>query len=114
METTKSFLSWFLQRISAAFLVIGLFVHFWVLHFALEKPLSFDKVQARLISPGWIIFDAILLLCVVYHGINGLWGIYLDFNPGEKARKIIGWFLFVIGVLSFFFGAYILFPFRGF
>ena len=109
----KSIWSWFLQRITAAILVIGLFVHFWVLHFALERPLNFDKVQARLVSPCWIIFDMILLLCAVYHGLNGLWGIYVDFNPGEKARKIIGWIFAIIGILSFFFGAYILFPFQG-
>lgn len=105
--------SWVLQRISAAFLVVGLFVHFWVLHYidSASKPVTFELVAERLRQPGWIIFDSLLLIAVVYHGLNGIWSIVLDWNPGKTVRQILGWGLSVIGVLALIIGIYTLIPF---
>jgi succinate dehydrogenase cytochrome b556 subunit len=114
-KETLEIWSWFLQRVSAVFLVIGLLVHFWVLHYINidEKPITFSIVQQRLQSPLWIAFDSLLLLAVVYHALNGIWSIFLDWNPRKSIRKILGWSLSVVGVVSFVLGIYILFPFSG-
>ncbi|MFQ6618847.1 MAG: succinate dehydrogenase, hydrophobic membrane anchor protein, partial [Fidelibacterota bacterium] len=82
---------WLFQRITAIFLVIGLVVHFYVLHFVIEGDITFEKVASRLSSPWWITFDLLLLAAVIYHGLNGVWGIILDYNPRVTARKWIGW-----------------------
>ena len=104
-------LGWFLQRVSALFIVIGMFVHFWVLHYFLDKPLSFDKVVARLTSPWWVIFDSLLLITVVYHALNGIWNILTDYNPSPSLRKFYGWGLFIVGLLTVIWGLYTLIPF---
>lgn len=102
---------WFLQRISALFLVVGMFVHFWVLHYFIEKPVTFDKVVERLTSPGWVIFDTLLLIAVIYHGLNGVWNVLTDYNPSPGLRRIYGWGLFLIGLATFIWGVITLIPF---
>ena len=104
-------LGWFLQRISAIFLALGLLVHFWVLHFVIERPVTFLKVQERLLTPGWVVFDLILLIAAVYHALNGLWNVIIDYNPSTTLRKIIGWVFFIIGLALIIIGIYALIPF---
>jgi len=102
---------WFMQRLSALFLVIGMVVHFWVLHYVIDKPLTFDKVVARLTSPGWILFDSLLLIAVVYHGINGIWNVLTDYNPSPRLKKFYGWGLFLLGLATVIWGFFTLIPF---
>ena len=110
-KSTAHVFGWFMQRISALFLVIGMLVHFWVLHYFIEKPITFEKVVARLTSPGWILFDSLLLLAVIYHGLNGIWNILVDYNPSGVLRKTYGWILFLIGLATFIWGMATLIPF---
>lgn len=102
--STAHVFGWFLQRISALFLVIGMIVHFWVLHYFVDKPLSFEKVAARLTAPGWAIFDSLLLLAVIYHALNGIWNILADYNPAPGLRRVYGWGLFLLGAATFIWG----------
>jgi len=104
---------WFIQRVTAAFLLVGMIIHFWVLHYYLEKPLNFEKVVARMRSPGWILFDLLLLAAVVYHGLNGIWSIMTDWKMSAKSKKAWGWILSIIGITTFIVGVYILIPFKG-
>jgi len=101
---------WFMQRITAIILVIGLAVHFWVLHYGLERPLTFEKVAERLNSAGWILFDSILLLACLYHAFNGLYSILLDFNPNKETRKTAYIVLLSAGIILGVFGIVILIP----
>ena len=105
--------SWILQRVTAVLLVIGMILHFWVLHYTDEKPLTFAVIQQRLQSPFWVVFDSLLLVAVIYHALNGIWSIVLDWNPGKSIRRFLGWFLSAVGVVTFVFGIYILIPFSG-
>ncbi|MBN2571962.1 MAG: succinate dehydrogenase, hydrophobic membrane anchor protein [Ignavibacteriales bacterium] len=109
-NTSHSF-GWFMQRISAIFLAAGLLIHFWVLHFTIERPVTFEKVQSRLHSPMWIVFDILLLAAAIYHALNGAWNITLDYNPSASFKKVFGWFLFFIGVALVGIGVYIIIPF---
>jgi len=105
--------SWILQRVSAVFLVIGMILHFWVVHYVDDGPLTFSVVYERLQSPFWIIFDSLLLIAVVYHALNGIWSIVLDWNPSKSKRQFLGWFLSAVGIITFIIGIYTLIPFTG-
>ena len=97
MEIRKTGLwPWLLQRLSGAFLAVGLAVHLWVNPLARE-PIAFSHVAGRLQYAGWFLFDLLLLAACLYHGLNGLWAILLDFNPGVSRRRAAGWLLALVG-----------------
>jgi succinate dehydrogenase / fumarate reductase membrane anchor subunit len=101
---------WFLQRITALFLVFGLFVHFWVLHYWIERPVTFDKVVERLSTTGWILFDSLLLIACIFHAFNGLYSILVDFNVSLKTKKSMFYILTVAGIILSIFGIVVLLP----
>jgi succinate dehydrogenase hydrophobic anchor subunit len=51
-----------------------------------------------------MLFDMSLLVVVMYHALNGVWNIILDFNISELAKKIVGWIFFGIGIIASFVG----------
>ncbi|MFN3531236.1 MAG: hypothetical protein ACK41Q_01795 [Candidatus Brocadia sp.] len=106
----QGFWSWFLQRITALLLVIGMAVHFFTFHFSPGRYASryYDEIVNRFCSPGWITFHICLLALVVFHGLNGFWGILVDFNPGKSTNYFFKQALWIIGLTLFGIGIYIL------
>lgn len=106
----RGFWSWFLQRITALLLVMGMSVHFFTFHFSPGRYAAryHDEIIHRFCSPGWIAFHACLLALVVFHGLNGLWGICIDFNFSEKSVRYVRQTLWFMGFALFGVGIYIL------
>jgi succinate dehydrogenase hydrophobic membrane anchor protein len=102
-------LHWFFQRVTAIFLVLGMAVHILVLPFGGER-LSYSLVSGRLSHMGWIVFDLLLLLSCIYHGLNGIWGVILDYNP--KYLKTIGYTIFTISLIFSILGVAVIGGFR--
>jgi len=87
---------WFFQRVTGAFLLIALLIHFWVLHFfprSEHGELSYDIVMQRLSSPLWKTLDLMFLLFALYHAMNGMTMLINDYIHKPRLR------MFVIGVL---------------
>lgn len=97
MTANRGLWPWLFQRLTAAFLVLGLAVHFIVLHFMIERPVTMAKVAERLQAPGWVVFDVLLLLCALYHGLNGLYGVVVDFSPPDGVKKWTMWTFWAAG-----------------
>lgn len=114
METGKGrALFWFLQRVTGLILAIGVIIHFLMFHyFGYKMGLTYYEARERLISPGWITFYSVLLGMVLYHGMNGLWGIFLDYNLKEKPKKIVKLLLYFSGFILFIVGVFILIRFN--
>ena len=106
----RGFWSWFLQRITALLLVMGMSVHFFTFHFSPGRYASryYDEIINRFCSPGWIAFHSCLLALVVFHGLNGLWGILVDFNLSKRANYFFRQILWFAGFVLFGTGIYIL------
>jgi succinate dehydrogenase hydrophobic anchor subunit len=106
----RGFWSWFLQRITALLLVMGMSVHFFTFHFSPSRYASryYDEIVQRFCSPGWITFHICLLALVVFHGLNGLWGIVVDFNLSKRANYFFRQALWFAGFVLFGTGIYIL------
>ena len=98
---------WFWQRVTGAVLVIGMAVHILVLPLS-GRLITFESVYSRLSRAGWVFFDFILLSACIYHGFNGLWAVIADFNPKCSVRKAAGWFIFLTGGVSLFYGIFAL------
>lgn len=110
MTQHRGLLPWLLQRITGSFLVFGMAVHIVVLPLGRET-ITFESVSARLQNPWWATFDFLLLAVCVYHGFNGLWSVFLDFNPSQGLRRGVGWGLALFGLIWVVFGIFVLIPF---
>ncbi len=110
MAQQRGLWSWLLQRITGAYLVFGMAVHVIALPLGRET-ISFESVSARLSHAWWLVFDLLLLLACVYHGFNGLWSIFTDFNPSEGLRRGIAWGLVLFGLVWIGYGVFVLVPF---
>ena len=92
---------------------MGMSVHFFTFHFSPTRYSSryYDEIIHRFSSQGWIAFHACLLALVVFHGLNGLWGIFVDYNFSEKRKTLFKQSLWFTGLILFFIGLYILIKF---
>ncbi|MBI5253723.1 MAG: succinate dehydrogenase, cytochrome b556 subunit [Euryarchaeota archaeon] len=96
--------SWLLERITGVLLVFYLFVHLWSRHFA-GKLAVIDATAARLQTP---FFNLTLLALVLFHGLNGIRVVLIDFGLSARAQRFVFWALMVLGFVMFLAGASIL------
>ncbi|MBI5524966.1 MAG: succinate dehydrogenase [Deltaproteobacteria bacterium] len=111
MTVNRGLWPWLFQRLTAAFLVVGVGIHFVVLHFLIERPVTLAKIAERLQSPAWVFFDVLLLLCALYHALNGLYGVLLDFSPPQGLKRWSLWMLWAVGSVAALVGVVNLLPF---
>lgn len=103
--------TWLLQRVTGLLLVFYLFLHLWVLHYANLGRVTFDEILARLQSPAFLAFDLMLLALVIFHALNGIRVIIIDFGISDRAQRTLFWGLMLLGFALFLFGVYALWPF---
>jgi len=106
---TRGALFWFLQRLTGLFLAVFLFTHVKVLHWdfnftdAAMAPtglLDFRFVASRLQgSIGWVLFYFMFIISSLFHGLNGLWAIVLDFRPSRGIQTTWLAVLWALGIL---------------
>ena len=105
----RNALNWYMQRITGALLVILLAAHFWVEHFMTAElqrgNLTYATVHARLSNPVWQAIDISFLLVALYHGLNGLRNIVLDYSRfNARAVRLITAALAVFGIVWAYWG----------
>ena len=90
--------AWIIQRASGAVLVLALGLHWIVQHVVSPgTEITFSGVQLRL---QWVLYlasDLTLLAFAVFHGLNGLRTMLLDFNPSGRA---VAWATTALAVLG--------------
>ena len=106
---SRNALAWYMQRITGALLVPLLIAHFWVEHFMtatlMRGGLSYEVILTRIANPWWQAIDISFLLIALYHGLNGLYSILLDFGKiGPRGANITATVLVIIGVAWAFWG----------
>ncbi len=101
---------WFLQRITAVLLLYGLTVHLVVLHVLNIGRLTFDNIGDRLGSGFFIFTDFLLLFAVVFHGLNGVRMVLLDYGFAGSKRTALDAALVVIGVAAIAYGIWAFWP----
>jgi succinate dehydrogenase hydrophobic anchor subunit len=81
--------SWLMQRVSGIFLTYALAVHLWTVHYVNADRLTWEVVAGRLQDGAyWAIYYSLFVPAVVYHAMNGLWGIVLDYDPSCVWRRV--------------------------
>lgn len=108
------FWPWFLQRASGVLLVFLLAVHIWMGHFAglgdvvagrQGELVEFDIVRRRLAQALFLTVDFALLALVLYHGLNGMYTILLEWSVAARRRRAATAALWAVGVVAFIYGA---------
>ena len=80
----KGTVAWLFQRVTGAVLVVGMIVHFRIMHYSGSEQITHEFVLKRISNPYWQVFDLVLLTSVIWHGFSGIWGIAVDY-AGSKA-----------------------------
>jgi succinate dehydrogenase / fumarate reductase, membrane anchor subunit len=106
---SRNALAWYMQRITGALLVPLLIAHFWVEHFMtatlMRGDLSYEAILSRIANPWWQAIDISFLLIALYHGLNGLYSILLDFGKiGPRGANVTAVVLAIVGVAWAFWG----------
>ena len=101
--------AWILQRVTAVLLAVFLGTHLAVLHYVDENlVITFAGVATRMKSVLYLFIDGGLLIIGLYHALNGLRAIILDFVVAENARRSVTAVLWVLGVAFALLGLYAL------
>jgi succinate dehydrogenase / fumarate reductase, membrane anchor subunit len=101
---SRNAISWWLQRITGALLVVLLAAHFWVEHFMTAElrrsGVSYQTVHARVTNPVWQFIDIAFLVVALWHGLNGLRNIVLDYSRvGRRAAQAVTVVLIAAGLV---------------
>ncbi|WP_435335631.1 succinate dehydrogenase hydrophobic membrane anchor subunit [Haloarchaeobius sp. TZWWS8] len=78
---------WLFQRITAAFLVVVLAFHFFLLHFYHHAfEITFMGTQARMQDVGYFATMWLFLVTATFHGVNGIYNALVNqgISGGQK------------------------------
>ena len=105
----RNVIHWYLQRITGALLVLLLAAHFWVEHFMTAQlqrgELTYRAIHARISNPLWQTIDIAFLLVALYHGLNGLRNIALDYSRiPPRALRLVTVLLIAAGAVWAYWG----------
>ncbi len=112
MNRDRSIWLWIVQRLTAVGLIVILATHLWVTHFAEpESMIVFGAVASRLRTTLFMVVDYGLLGFALFHGLNGVRNVLLDWGLGGWAERLTTWAIVALGVAAFVYGAFGLYPF---
>jgi succinate dehydrogenase / fumarate reductase membrane anchor subunit len=109
----SGFLPWLLQRVTAIGLVVLLPIHIVINHLAniskveegvLPGLVVFSDVIERFESPAYWVVDVLLLSFALYHGLNGVRNVAIDYGLRGVGEKVFTGALSLVGVAAFAFG----------
>jgi succinate dehydrogenase / fumarate reductase, membrane anchor subunit len=107
--------SWVLQRISGLALVVLMIGHYILMHFQPESGHTYGAVLTRMQFSWYRIIDLSFITLGLYHGLNGVWGIFRDYKLKPWLSLTILSSIILIGLAFLSWGFIIIFsiPFVG-
>ncbi len=113
----SGFWPWLFQRVSGLLLIFFLAVHIWMGHFSglgdviagrQEELVLYDIVKQRLAQGFFIFVDFSLLALVLFHGLNGIRNILLEWRPAARRQTLVTRGIWALGIVTFAYGARVL------
>ena len=100
---------WLGQRVTAVLVLVTITVHLVLTHYIAIGELSFDNIADRLAGGAVLINDIVLLVAAVYHGLNGLRMVVLDWGLASSGgRRVFDAVLWLVGILAIVYGIWAL------
>lgn len=100
-------LAFVFQRLTGIVLLIYLCMHLAYLS-TLRDPELYESMIAITTSPQFLPLDVLLVLCGVYHGINGIRVIIHELGFLHKQRKALLAFTFIATIVVWIVAAYLM------
>ncbi len=97
--------AWILHRLSGLALVFYLGLHIWVISHLNAGAESFNKVMNFLNSPLFKILEIGLWGVILYHVLNGIRLLLIDFAGGARYHKQLFWVAFLLVLILTILGA---------
>jgi succinate dehydrogenase / fumarate reductase membrane anchor subunit len=92
--------SWVFQRITGLILVVVMIGHYILMHYNPQSGHTYDAVLARMQSNWYRVLDLTFVVLGMYHGLNGVWGIFRDYKlKSWQSITIVG--VLIVGGLAF-------------
>ena len=105
---------WLGQRVTAVLVIVTIMVHLVLTHYVAIGELSFDNIGDRLAGGAVLVNDVVLLLAVVYHALNGLRMVVLDWGlTNSGGRRVFDAALWLLGVVAIVYGIWALWAWVG-
>jgi len=100
---------WLGQRVTAVLVLVTIAVHLILTHYIAIGELSFADIGRRLGATAVLVNDVVLLVAVVYHALNGVRMVVLDYGlSGAAARRVFGVALWIVGAATVGYGIWAL------
>ncbi len=91
---------WLWQRITAAFLVVVLAFHFFLLHFVNHADeVTFALSQARMEQWSYYSLMVLFLVTATFHGVNGVYNALVNQGLTGSRKTAVKWTLVVASLL---------------
>ncbi|WP_247009514.1 succinate dehydrogenase hydrophobic membrane anchor subunit [Halorientalis litorea] len=91
---------WFLQRLTAVFLIGVLAFHFMLLHFVNHAAeISFMGTQARMQQVGYFGTMVAFLVTATFHGVNGVYNALINQGIDGTQKRVVKWVLIAASVV---------------
>jgi succinate dehydrogenase cytochrome b556 subunit len=103
--------AWLFQRITAVLIIVCLAIHLILTHMLNIGELDYENVANRLAHASVTAVDIILLASGIYHALNGLRMVLMDYWFGRRRRAValsVG--LWVLGLAAMGYGTWALWP----
>jgi succinate dehydrogenase / fumarate reductase cytochrome b subunit len=100
-----------LNRWSGVLLAIYLYVHLGILTTIAFSPRAYDRFLIVARSPLGLAFDVVLILLILYHGLNGLRVIYATLAGKIEQQRTQFWAVVVVTLLATLVSAVLIFSF---
>lgn len=107
--------AWLFQRITAVLLIVCLAIHLIFTHILSIGDISYETVGERVAHGTFTALDIILLGAGVYHALNGLRMVLMDYWFGSRRRALaLNIVLWAVGIAFFVYGIWGLWPYIGY
>lgn len=91
---------WLIQRITAAFLVLVLAFHFFLLHFVNHaSEITFAGSQYRMGTLSYYSLMVLFLITATFHGVNGVYNALVNQGLDGTQKTAVKWVLVVASAL---------------
>jgi len=101
--------AWLAQVVSGVLLLVLLTMHMVAQHFMVSGGLrTYDQVIDWIRNPVVFVVEALLLVCVTWHGIAGVHAILLDLGLRGRAERIAARVLLDLAVVTILYGLWLL------